>query len=96
MSLISAFGLIGLWGGILNALIESRNVLDYIYCIARLGWALNKVINGILGSTRLWAKVVNDLGSQMPLSYLSLDHGSASGLKVITTTSAFSMAKSHY
>lgn len=38
-----------------------------IYFIARLGWALDKVTNGILGSTRLWAKIVNDLGSQMPL-----------------------------
>lgn len=93
MSLICAFELIGLLGGILNDLIESRNVLDYIYFIARLGWALGKVINGMLGSTRLWAKVVNALGSEMPLRYLSLDHGSASGLKVITRISAFSVAK---
>lgn len=43
-----------------------------------------------------WAKVVNDLGYQMPSRYLALDYGSASRLKIITSTSAFPMAKSRY
>lgn len=48
------------------------------------------------GSDCFWAKAVNDLAYRTPSRYSALDHSSASGFKVITSTFAFLAFKSHY
>lgn len=48
------------------------------------------------GSDCFQAKAVNDLAYRMPSRYPALDHSSASGFKVITSTFAFLETKSHY
>lgn len=48
------------------------------------------------GSDCFWAKAVNDLAYGTPSKYPTLDHSSASGFKVITSTFALLVTKSYY